>query len=76
MPIVGPPPPRGDDIEKIVVVRDEVNGSDSGVEPEIHHSVCKIRLNKVNEWEALFSVDGVRCQLWEGVYVSNLRVIL
>ena len=78
MPIMGPPPSRGDDIEKIVdrVVQDETSDSDSDVESEIHHCVYTIRLDKVIEWEAHFVVDGVRCQLWEGVYVSNSRVYI
>ena len=58
----------------IVSPRDE--DSDSDVESEIHHIVYKIRLNKVSEWEALFSVDGVRSQDWEGVSVSSTRGIL
>ena len=56
----------------IVSPRDE--DSDSDVESEIHHTVYMIRLNKVNEWEALFSVDGVRGQYWEGVCMFLARV--
>ena len=63
MPIAGPPPPRCD-------VRDE--DSDSDVESEIHHTVYKIRLNKVSEWEGLFSVDGVRSDDWEGVFLARV----
>jgi len=54
----------------IVSPRDE--DSDSDVESEIHHTVYMIRLNKMNEWEALFSVDGVRSQYWEGFKVRDL----
>ena len=78
MPIVGSPPPRGDDIVKIVdrVVQDEASDSDSDVESEIHYTVYKIRMNKASVWEALFVVNDARCRVWEGVCVSNSRVIL